>query len=399
MQHVNNKYEAALAEGEAAGLPLGELADLRVAAGRWQTNCGSPARGVELLTQAVQDLTELHGADSLEVLDLNGLLGRALAHARRYVEAEELLADVLVERERRLGPDHELTLIARGNLGRCVRMSGRPNEALLMATTLLEDRRRVMGPQHPATLDTMGHVAHALGDLGRPAEAADLFDEQADLRRVVFGPDHWATQQSHRNATTMRSRVAGPDADIAELEQMVLECVRDLGEDHASTLVSRGLLAGALRRAGQDQRAADVLGALVADRARLYGATDPATLGSRRMLIETQLALGQTEAVFECASEFLDDVLQRFPVANVDGIHSVWTVAMAVVAAIETLADEDPESDVDDELLAMFEDLAQLADDAVCKVLEPDHPLRQEVEQTRNAYWEGLAEGREWPEC
>ena len=54
MQHVNNKYEAALAEGEAAGLPLGELADLRVAAGRWQTNCGSPARGVELLTQAVQ---------------------------------------------------------------------------------------------------------------------------------------------------------------------------------------------------------------------------------------------------------------------------------------------------------------------------------------------------------
>ena len=257
-----------------------------------------------------------------------------------------------------------------------------------MATTLLEDRQRVLGPQDPATLDSMGHVAHALGGLGRCAEAAELFDQQAGMRAVVLGADHWSTRQAHHNALAMRCRAEGADADVEGLEQMVVSCVRDLGEDHPSTLVSRGLLAECLQRAGELDRAAELLDQLVADRTRVFGPTDPSTLTSRRMLIEARLSMGQVSTVVDDAAALLRDVQDRFPGPNVDAISSTWTVALVVATAIDEfastdLSDRDPEG-----LLELFEDLAEIADDAACEVLEPDHPLRVEIERTMDDYWD-----------
>lgn len=364
----NEKVDALsreLHEAVTGAAPPDEVDQIRADLAAELLRVGHAEDAIEPLEQAVQSSAERLGTDDVSVLDLQGMLGRALTEASLFYEAEGLLHRVVDGRTRTLGPEDPQTLVARGNLLRAIGRGGRPTEALSMADDLLADRRRLLGPDHPSTLDTRGHRAQLLSEAGRDADAIVEMEHLLNDRIRVLGPNHPDVTSTRHNLAAVRSRseLSDPEASWWELQQNAVAVSDDLGPDHPDTLVAWGLVAEQLQRLGRDSEAVALLGRLVEARSRVLGPDAAQTLMSRRMLCVSQRRLGDVrqalagvEVLESTALEVLgpaSPLLQQIRIERIACLRMLLDEGdlpdPAIAERLEELIDQVVEADLDSE--------------------------------------------------
>ncbi|MFZ4434257.1 MAG: tetratricopeptide repeat protein [Microthrixaceae bacterium] len=337
---------------------------------------GRADEAVDVLEEAVRLLGSDPTTDPVEFLDLLGLLGRALTDAGRFDQARDVLGNVVEGRAALLGPDDPQTLVARGNLIRALARGGRPAEAVDLARDLLADRERLLGADHPSTLDTRGHLAQALAKAGRWDEAVDAFEALLEDRTRVLGADHPDVVTTRHNLTA--TRVRHPDTTDDDAIDLLFANLEDhrarFGNSDPRTLVAVGLLAEQAQYVGRHDVAAETLTGLVAARSAELGPDAAPTLLSRHMLAESLRVLGRYEQSVAMARAAADDAARAHGPAALVTLQARVQYVESLAGAC--LATDDPDPHVLDLLDGV---LAALAATDLGH-LEPDHPIRLEVE-------------------
>ena len=112
---------------------------------------------------------------------------------------------------------------------------------------------------------------------GQPARAAGHVQRALADFAQVLGQDHPSTLTSRGYLAVAYQAAGDPGRATPLLEQVLADRQRVLGQDHPSTLASRGNLAVAYQAAGDPGRATPLLEQVLADSARVLGQEHPQT--------------------------------------------------------------------------------------------------------------------------
>jgi CO dehydrogenase nickel-insertion accessory protein CooC1/tetratricopeptide (TPR) repeat protein len=214
---------------------------------------------------------ETHGADSVEAMNAEVLLGIALRQAgqpaaaeRRFETALRLAArlgnsssDALIARlahavnlialgtfadaereiqavravyERRLGPAHPHMLVCLVDLACALRFEA-PGTALTMARSAVSGLLDNLGGSHPYTLAAMMVTGALLADAGQLDQADETESRVMDRLTRVLGRDHPDTLRSRANLLITRKALGDVDA-ADELKRTIGDIAKVLGPDH-----------------------------------------------------------------------------------------------------------------------------------------------------------------------
>ena len=247
----------------------------------WRGEAGGHAAAVQGFEQLLVDQLRVLGPDHLDTLTVRGNIagwrGEAGGHAAAIRSYEQLLADRL----RVLGPDHPHTLTTRGNIAGWRGKAGDHAAAVQGFEQLLVDRLRVLGPDHPDTLAARANIAFWRGEAGDHAAAIRGFEQLLVDQLRVLGPDHPDTLAARSNIAFWRGEAGDHAAAIRGVEQLLADQLRVLGPDHPDTLNTRGNIAGWRGRAGDRAAAIQGYEQLLADQLRVLGPDHPRTLVTR----------------------------------------------------------------------------------------------------------------------
>jgi tetratricopeptide (TPR) repeat protein len=155
-----------------------------------------------------------------------------------------------------LGPDHPETLAARFSLADSYQFVGRLPDAITLYEQVLEKRQKVLGPDHDLTLTAQNSLGLACLKAGRLDRAAHLIEQALERRKALRSPA--AVNSMHDLALVYRNRGRYPEA-IALLEQATAQLAVLSGPDHADTRYSGENLADVYEKAGNLDRACQVL--------------------------------------------------------------------------------------------------------------------------------------------
>ncbi len=316
-----------------------------------------PLEAIEELEFAIRARVLDGDPDDPDLLEIQGILGRALTEARRFDEAIAVLTQVVVGRARVLGDDDPRTLVARGNLLRALGRSGQVRAALVMADELIADRRRILGDDHPSTLDARGHRAQLLDLDGRSEQAVGELASLLDDRLRVLGPNHPVVASTRHNLATIRSRARTPSTTDSrwELEQNFAEVAAALGDDHPDALTALGVLAEHLLSIRDDAEAVVLLDRIIAARVRVLGPDAGPTLTSRRMRCLALVRLGELDTAVREASTLVLDARRALGPANYETLLANLQLVECLQAAVESTPDPDDHlvDALDDEILRL----------------------------------------------
>lgn len=118
----------------------------------------------------------------------------------------------------------------------------------------------------------------------RHDEAAREFGETLELCRDLLGDDHADTLVTMGNLAAAHVAGGRPGQAVPLLERAVADRARLRGATHPATLDARHGLGVALRDAGDAQAACTVLRSTLADRTVALGPTHPDTVGTHQAL-------------------------------------------------------------------------------------------------------------------
>jgi hypothetical protein len=202
----------------------------------------------------------------------------------------------------RLGGDDPDVLRARVLSAVACLQQGQPGLAVYRLESVLPDLTRARGADHPDTLSARVLSVQLRGETG------DLPDRVGAVERVivditrVLGPGHPDTLA----AAYCRAEWLGQDGRTDEAEaaytDVIAAATEHLGADHNVTLIARSSLTilrhDRAARTGDGAAAAVATAAAVEDMAavvdameRAFGADDPTTASTRRLLTQWQNAL------------------------------------------------------------------------------------------------------------
>ncbi|PZT68973.1 hypothetical protein DN402_16435 [Streptomyces sp. SW4] len=164
-------------------------------------------------------------------------LARVFGRAGEFAAGQGLRgrAGQLVERSesaivRHLGPEHPLALVARN---RVIAMDPLPEAEMREHITRCE---RVLGPRHPETITAWFESAASHMRAGDFEGVERVVEHVVKMRRRVLGPGHAHTLRARWTLLLAKSMQAGLDGLAPEIELLMADCVRDLGERHPLTL-------------------------------------------------------------------------------------------------------------------------------------------------------------------
>ncbi|MFF3096944.1 tetratricopeptide repeat protein [Streptomyces cyaneofuscatus] len=201
---------------------------------------------------------------------------------------------------RRLGDDHVLVLRLRQRIGKATDRLGRLEEAARLHRGLLEDLERICGPEAPDTLTTCLHLSRPLTWLDQPAEAVRLMHRTVAGRHAQLGPWHPLTLEAR---ACLLELPPGPDLDreAPAGPDLVADCRRELGADHAITLSAELNCAGALLNTGQHSEALPLARRALAAHEQRFGTDYPITVAARSLLSNVLHSVGEYREAIEQA--------------------------------------------------------------------------------------------------
>jgi hypothetical protein len=179
-------------------------------------------------------------------------------------------------------PDRAVRLLA--IVGSSLRDVGQLDTSRPVLDRALAIARTQLGPDHPDTLAARGNLARWVGEAGQPSQAiAQLRDLLDDCLRVL-GPDHPRTLTTRHQLAFWLGEAGQPSQAAAQFRDLLDDLLRVLGLDHPDTLAARSNLARWLGEAGQPSQAAAQIRDLLDDRLRVLGPDHPHTLSTRANL-------------------------------------------------------------------------------------------------------------------
>ncbi|HMB70019.1 MAG TPA: serine/threonine-protein kinase, partial [bacterium] len=281
-------------------------ARLQATIGAVYTNLALYPRAEELLTEAVQRLAELSGAESEDALRAANAMGRLRQLQGRFSEAESTLTGTLDRATRVLGAEHELTLDAQHNLGTLYFELKELEKAERALVDVVAIRERKLGRSHPETM-------LALNDLGlvyfadlRLDEAERVFDEVLEEMRRTFGPAHLNTVFAIASLANVYHEQGRLD-DAVALHRDAYEALREtLGNEHPSALRVGANLGMAYSIVGETARAESLLTGILAAERRVLGDEHPNTLAASHGLAGLLSDSGRCDEAEELYLEVLD---------------------------------------------------------------------------------------------
>ncbi|MER7109852.1 tetratricopeptide repeat protein [Streptomyces sp. NPDC000229] len=209
-----------------------------------------------------------------------GLAARAAAHLRR----------ALAHHERTLGPDHLDTVTCRHNLAGAYEEGGDLKRAIPLYERALEDADRTLGETHPLTLASRNNLADAHRAAGNTDRALALLGQNVALG-LLQGTDELSTLAAVTNFARVQQTAGNFDEAVRLLEGNIDACVRELGEDHHLTLVTRHNLTAARLAAGRRLATTALFEQDLHDMERVLGEDHPDTV-----LVRGDLAHAYKEA-------------------------------------------------------------------------------------------------------
>ncbi|MGP3690489.1 tetratricopeptide repeat protein [Streptomyces sp. IBSNAI002] len=203
-------------------------------------------------------------------LDSQGLAVRASVHLRR----------ALTHHERALGPDHLDTIACRHNLAGAYQGAGDLQRAVPLFERALEDAERTLGATHPLTLAGRNNLAETHRQAGRTGQALDLLEENVALG-LLRGTDELSTLAAVTNYARAQQAAGNLDEAVRLLEGNIEDCVRELGEDHHLTLITRHNLTAVRLAAGHRLPTVELFEQDLHDMERVLGEDHPDTVLAR----------------------------------------------------------------------------------------------------------------------
>ncbi|MGW6144069.1 tetratricopeptide repeat protein [Streptomyces sp. NPDC055140] len=240
----------------------------------------------------------------------------AVHRAGDYTSALSFSSDAVELLKPRLGEDNIWLIRLRQRIGRDLCRLGRFEESEALLRQILEDCERALGPEAPDTLAACRRLASPLVNLGQRPDATSLFRRAADGYVRALGPVHPLTLLARSGVL----EVSPKSIDVDAGSDLVMECRRELGDDHTITLITELNCAFSLKCAGRPEEALPYIRSAFAKFARRFGPDYPLAFNARSTLGAILHVLGQnTEAI-----EHLEEVAEGR--TRVLGPNHPWTI-------------------------------------------------------------------------
>jgi tetratricopeptide (TPR) repeat protein len=173
-------------------------------------------------------------------------LASAFAWEARHQEAIALGQRVLEIQQSRFGHDHRNTLAIMTALARVYHQAGQPDKSVVLCEQALNIQRAILGSANRDTQGTMHQLARSYMEVGRFAESMALHEELLVSLRSANGPEHESTLWPMLTFAQACQRAGQLD----RAEQLLREWLEHFGkrESSRSWRASRGRALGWLAR-------------------------------------------------------------------------------------------------------------------------------------------------------
>lgn len=211
------------------------------------------------LETALMIRRELYGPSHADVATSLNSIALLRRDQGRPEEAESLFREVLGMRRDLLGDRSLPVAQVEQNLGALMMMQGNWSEAAEFLAVACEIRRDRLGNDHPDTLMCrfqLGSLALLTGDLD---EAKRIHESVLKARRVRLHPDHPDIARSCRVLGDLASQLGNYSSAVNYHRECYALLTSNRGCRHPMATEAAGLLAEALRAAGNDAEAREVM--------------------------------------------------------------------------------------------------------------------------------------------
>ena len=280
------------------------------------------------LAQALDQATQVFGANSIEALQARSRLGDALHKLGRYDEAVVQLRQALAAL--RAHPPSTLQVKASIWLGEALWRQGREHEQAQQALQDAVELAARLGPTGDAErAQAMVTLSDFLRFRGRYHEALDWARQSLALNRQLHGEQHPGTVESLRALASIHMR-RDETAQALDFNQQALDATRRIyGDDHLRTAYVRANLGHVHYQLGDHARAeAMAREALVTFEQRL-GAEHPRTAFLIENLANAVLEQGRHDEALAMYRQSLDKLRRTFGADHVEVGYSTANVAGA----------------------------------------------------------------------
>ncbi|MEU6350250.1 tetratricopeptide repeat protein [Streptomyces sp. NPDC047072] len=261
---------------------------------------GEQRRAVQELTALADNSGQVRGPDHPDTVECRVDLAYAHWEAGDTRQAAILLEEAVRQYAKQLPEEHLSLLGARAHLIWMTADIGPANRAVREARTLVADAARHHGPDSRLTLDMLNVLAHALLQAAEPSAALAVLGDR--LRRfsglvpyLDFPVTPDAVAEIHRRAAEARVK-PGWSTESPDTTRLgvIVEILAWNHDGFLPTFTTE--LAHALSDSGAPSAAVDLLKAVHAARARMFGPDHPDTLESLTELAFVCLEAGTPEA-------------------------------------------------------------------------------------------------------
>ncbi|MFE6481575.1 tetratricopeptide repeat protein [Streptomyces sp. NPDC057757] len=249
--------------------------------------------------------------DTVEAAELYGSAGAQYAvdgHNARAVSLCERAAHIAL---RVCGRDHEVTRGLQDSLADAYELAGESDRAVALSSRVLEDAERALGPEHAETFPLRSTLADLLAKSGERERAEALARENAEAAARVLGGDHPDTVEARMTLSTIRRLseaeefVAGP---VEVVERRLADAVEELGQGHPMVATLMMELAVAYRKAGELDRAVELIAEAETVCREYYGDTSLLALNARVLHVVLLRRAGNDARADELAADTKADI-------------------------------------------------------------------------------------------
>lgn len=221
---------------------------------------------------------------------------------------------------------------ARENLAVCLNRQNRPGEAETIYREQLAEQEETTGKTNPATHDTRLNLVRALRMQGKLGEAEALLGEQAAIHDRLFGQrGDEKNDEILLERAALHSALGEHDKAHEELESIIADKGRRLGDQHPETLRFKRIKAGELHLQGSNAEAETLFQDILRDQKRIEAEDD--LFVTKQRLADFYLATGRAEETVLIHDELDRQLRDNLP-ADHPNIHRLsGSRAIALEAA------------------------------------------------------------------
>ncbi len=309
-------------------------------------NNGQELQAVEMASDAIGILHELHRAAPSDLLDAQTRLGLSQLHLYRFVEAEAALRDAVKLATGIYGADNIQTWTTQSNVIRVLELEGRLDQAIAERSALLDVQRKALGESNPAQLAIhTKFLAADYRDTSRFAEAEVLFRESLRLTRLADGSDDGADSADtllHLGYTLQLQGRYAEAENVMKSSYAIMNANSATGSNWLND--TRGRLGTLYRLRG---RTAESIMELRAATHALDPGVDGTGGGSPAIranllasLSLSELAAGQIDNALASATQSVSLAEKAFPPGNFRSAASLYALARSELAGGQASAAE-----------------------------------------------------------